>query len=60
MKIDLESLTKLVTTVRVRNDLNDSSKCFGISSPVADALVRNNIEIKVTLLEDLLEQLDEL
>ena len=60
VKIDLKGLTDLVSTVCVGDHLNDPSQKLVITSSVADAFVRSNIKIQVTLLEDLLEQFDKL
>lgn len=60
VQIDLEGLADLVPTIGVRYDFDDSSKQLIVTGPVADAFVGCHVEVKVTFLENLLEELDEL
>lgn len=60
VEIDLKCLANLVSAVRVWNNFNNSSEELLSTCSVADAFVWRNEEIKITLFEDLLEQLDEL
>ena len=60
MKINLEGFSKLITTVRVRYALDDATKQTFIAGSITDALVGDHIEVKVTFLENFLEELDDL
>ena len=60
VKVYLERLSNLISTVRVGNYLNYSSKQLVFSSSIANAFVWGHKEIKVTLFEDFLEKLDKL
>ena len=44
-QIDLECFTELITAVRVWNDLDDAAQEFVCASSIADALVRDHIEV---------------
>ena len=60
VEIDLESFTKLISTVWVRYAFNEPTQELVTSRAIADALVRYDIEVKIALFENLLEKLDDL
>ena len=56
VKINFESFSKLISTVRVRNNFNQPTKFFICSSSVADTLIRHYIQIKTFLFKNMLEK----
>ena len=60
MKVDLIGFTELVSRGWVRHYFNNSPKQFLSAGSITNAWVRHNIEIKITWLEDLLEETNHL
>ena len=60
VKVDFESFTELVSTVWVRYAFNEPTQELITSRTIADALVWYDIQVEITLFENLLEQLDDL
>ena len=60
VQVDFEGFPELVSAVRVGDALDDAAEELLCTRAVADTLVRDYVEVQITLLEDLLEKLDHL